>query len=267
LATAKDVLLFVFWWIGLGIASSIGLGTGLHTFLLYLGPHIAKVAVVSHECGFIPAQVPSRWSFEYFEECQKQGEIKIYLIVLAVQLESLLWGLGTVIGELPPYFLAKNAREDKFEDQDEGKIQQFLRKGLQKHAFITICLCASVPNPLFDLAGLMAGHFGVPFLAFFTATLIGKALIKVQIQVLFTTLLFSDDILLKTFNSIEYYFPVLRNYFTDILKNQKNSLFQSKSQNKSIIGILWDIFISIMVLFFIISLLNSIVKREHVTNM
>jgi hypothetical protein len=29
----------------LGIASSIGLGTGLHTFVLYLGPWIAKVII------------------------------------------------------------------------------------------------------------------------------------------------------------------------------------------------------------------------------
>ena len=33
------------WWVGLGILSSVGLGTGLHTFLLYLGPHIAAVTV------------------------------------------------------------------------------------------------------------------------------------------------------------------------------------------------------------------------------
>ena len=25
------------WWVGLGVLSSVGLGTGLHTFLLYLG--------------------------------------------------------------------------------------------------------------------------------------------------------------------------------------------------------------------------------------
>lgn len=28
-------------------------------------------------------------------------------ILLGVQLESFLWGLGTAIGELPPYFVAK----------------------------------------------------------------------------------------------------------------------------------------------------------------
>ena len=33
------------YWIGLGVASSIGLGFGLHTFVLYTGPFIAKVAL------------------------------------------------------------------------------------------------------------------------------------------------------------------------------------------------------------------------------
>ena len=44
----------------LGVASSIGLGTGLHTFVLYLGPHIAKVTMVAYECHYVPQMLPSR---------------------------------------------------------------------------------------------------------------------------------------------------------------------------------------------------------------
>jgi len=53
----KDVEIvsyFCAYWIVLGIASSVGLGTGLHTFVLYLGPWIAKVAMVAGDCGYIP---------------------------------------------------------------------------------------------------------------------------------------------------------------------------------------------------------------------
>lgn len=39
------------WWIVLGILSSVGFGSGLHTFLLYLGPHIAQVTLAAYECG------------------------------------------------------------------------------------------------------------------------------------------------------------------------------------------------------------------------
>ena len=40
-----------------------------------------------------------------------------------------------------------------------------------------------IPNPLFDLAGITCGHFLIPFWTFFGATLIGKAVIKMHIQV------------------------------------------------------------------------------------
>lgn len=44
-------LLWCLYWTGLGILSSVGLGTGLHTFLLYLGPHIAQVTLAAYECN------------------------------------------------------------------------------------------------------------------------------------------------------------------------------------------------------------------------
>ena len=47
-----------------------------------------------------------------------------------------------------------------------------------------VCLRVfQIPNPLFDLAGITCGHFLVPFWTFFGATLIGKAIIKMHIQV------------------------------------------------------------------------------------
>ena len=159
--------------------------------------------------------------------------------------------------------IAKGARNEDFEN-DEGKIKQFLRNSMQKYTFITLCLCASVPNPLFDVAGLMAGHFGVPFLEFFTATALGKAVVKVQIQLLFTTLLFTGDHLENFFDSIDNIFPIFNKSFTKLLQTQKEDFFKEKSGQKSVFGMIWQFFIFFMVLFFVISLLNSIVKREHV---
>ena len=43
-----DFTIFAAYWILLGVASSIGLGTGLHTFVLYLGPHIARVTLAAN---------------------------------------------------------------------------------------------------------------------------------------------------------------------------------------------------------------------------
>lgn len=46
----RENLWFAVYWIGLGILSSVGMGSGLHTFLLYLGPHIASVTIAAYEC-------------------------------------------------------------------------------------------------------------------------------------------------------------------------------------------------------------------------
>lgn len=54
-----------------------------------------------------------------------------------------------------------------------------------------IFFTSQIPNPLFDLAGITCGHFLVPFWTFFGATLIGKAIIKMHIQVLLLCCLFS----------------------------------------------------------------------------
>ena len=114
-------------------------------------------------------------------------------------MEASLWGFGTAIGELPPYFVSLAASkaggkseelEEELEDLNQGimgKLKSMLFNALKKRAFIVVLLCASIPNPLFDLAGLTCGHFQVPFMTFFGATFIGKALIKVSIQVSFDT--------------------------------------------------------------------------------
>ena len=55
-----------------------------------------------------------------------------------------------------------------------------------------------VPNPLFDLAGITCGHCLVPFWTFFGATLIGKAVIKMHLQVvgaLLTLLLTNQNLM------------------------------------------------------------------------
>ena len=184
-----------------------------------------------------------------------------------MQLESFLWGFGTLIGELPPYLIARNARfkdEDEVEARDESKMKRLLRESMQSHAFCTLCLCASIPNPLFDLAGLMAGHFGVPFWEFFLATGIGKALIKVQIQVLIIVVMFSGDFLESIAASLENTFSFLGKSLTNTIKKQKTASFKRKLNEKSLLSYLWDTFIALMVLYFVLSLCNTLVNKEKV---
>lgn len=219
--TIIDFAYFAAYWILLGIASSVGLGTGLHTFILYLGPFIMQVVIAANECNRVPEMLPSRWNFQRFEQCDTvssdQVTIGFFTIYSAVFLEAFLWGAGTAIGELPPYFVARAASaaggiDEELEDiltnedgsaeaaavEDENWVARSKKKlavFLKSHAFMTVLCMASIPNPLFDLAGLMCGHFQIPFFTFFIPTLIGKAINKVSIQVIFIVVAFSQHML------------------------------------------------------------------------
>lgn len=275
IAWIEEVGVWGMWWVGLGIASSIGLGTGLHTFVLYLGPHIAKVTLVAYECNALPAMLPSRWTYQSFSDCPTSSPepISLWTILSAVQLEAVLWGLGTAIGELPPYFISRAARAagkvDQWDiDENSGKITGFKRifaVAIKKYAFVTVLLCASIPNPLFDLAGLLCGHFGVRFWVFFGATLLGKAIFKVHIQVIFTILLFSEQQLDSFLSIIAARFPSISLPLAAFIESQRKSLHSPQfQQNRSILMRIWELMILGMVGFFVVSLLNSLVQRQIV---
>merc|ERR1712179_67149 len=91
----------------------------------------------------------------------------------------------------------------RFERAKYG-IQQLV----ERVGFFGILAAASIPNPLFDLAGITCGHFLVPFWTFFGATLIGKAVIKTHIQQLTVIVAFNQH-LLETSISFLVQIPVL----------------------------------------------------------
>ncbi|XP_057450277.1 vacuole membrane protein KMS1 [Lotus japonicus] len=204
---------FGLWWVALGVASSIGLGSGLHTFVLYLGPHIALFTIKAMQCGRVDLKSApydtiqlKRGPSWLDKDCSLFGpplfesvygsRVPLSSILPQVQVEAVLWGLGTAIGELPPYFISRAARMsgsrmdamEELDSDDKGvlnRIKCWFLSHSQHLNFFTILVLASVPNPLFDLAGIMCGQFGIPFWKFFLATLIGKAVIKTHIQTVF----------------------------------------------------------------------------------
>lgn len=115
---------FGLWWVALGVASSIGLGSGLHTFLLYLGPHIAFFTIKAMQCGRVDLKSApydtiqlDRGPSWLDKDCSQFGpplfqseyglHIPLSSILTQIQLEAVLWGMGTAIGELPPYFISR----------------------------------------------------------------------------------------------------------------------------------------------------------------
>lgn len=61
-ALLVDQASFVAYWVTLGVLSSVGLGSGLHTFVLFLGPHILRVANAAVLHGNTGERAPGRGS-------------------------------------------------------------------------------------------------------------------------------------------------------------------------------------------------------------
>ena len=123
---------FMLYWVVLGVLSSVGLGTGLHTFVLFLGPHILRVAsaALRHGCVDFSARVDGYFTWpatfdaaglalafqpRYAEDAfrarcgDNNSSPTVIAIALKVAWPCFLWGLGTSLGELPPYFIARAA--------------------------------------------------------------------------------------------------------------------------------------------------------------
>jgi len=221
-----DNIIFVIWWVGLGILSSIGLGSGLHTFVLFTGPHIVTVTLENNNLSFM----------------------EIYMKVITV---AFLWGAGTAIGELPPYFISKaGTKNNVFE---KNIIVQNMLYYLKKYTFVTILLFASIPNPLFDLAGMASGMFGINFITFFVATFIGKAMIKAQLQTMAVIKLFTISDL-SFLNS----FPFIQNFII----NKKNAYINKVVEEEDFFSIstLWNVCIIGMILYFVMSIIDTTVE-------
>ena len=114
--------------------------------------------------------LPSRWKFDHFAKCQSVPESQVTIgfwpIYQAVFIEAFLWGFGTAIGELPPYFVARAASaaggiDEELEEilkeenssnsyvirEDEDWMSRSKKKlavFLKKHAFLTVLCMASV---------------------------------------------------------------------------------------------------------------------------
>jgi len=301
--TIESLFFWTLYWFGLGIASSIGLGTGLHTFLLYLGPFIAQVTLAAYECGSIKFPRPpypneivcplsSTTNETILNDLLETGPISFWKILWKVKLEAFFWGLGTAFGELPPYFMARTARlgtnDTNDDDEELIKFEQLLINAELHHSknlslferirysvyrlikrigFFGILLCASIPNPLFDLAGITCGYFLISFWRFFFATIIGKALIKMSIQTIFIIFLFSEhhvERIIRWMKHIPYYGRLLQTPFKDWLKEQKGKMHRKSSEHSTghITKIL-NLFVAAMIGYFIISIINSLAQRYY----
>jgi len=122
---------YIVWWVGLGILSSIGFGSGMHSGLLFLFPHMLKVCLAAEKCSSLDfdVRVDTWWRSDGFHcsdtdasssssglfspksnpSATEAAAVAFALIFLKVLPTSILWGAGTAIGEIPPYILSYQA--------------------------------------------------------------------------------------------------------------------------------------------------------------
>lgn len=271
-------------WVGLGVLSSIGFGFGMHTFVLFLAPHIAAVTLASHSCKSLDfPEPPYPHDILCPEHILGQDQVTFLMILQKVALESFMWGLGTAIGELPPYIAARlraqtvgrgpGGDSPQSEQGDTAGWEVYMIKIINKVGFIGILLCAAIPNPLFDAAGVASGIAQVPFLSFFGATFIGKAIIKVLLQTSFVILLFHNDnldLLISSFDrlvggsSSALKSLNLHGSLTTYLEEQRaNFLSRQSDENRqsSILSTLFNWLICMMMILFMISVINNLDKQ------
>lgn len=274
-ASLSEKLAFALYWIGLGVLSSIGLGTGMHTFVLYLGPKIAAFVMASWECKALALFKPSRYSVspEFFcPPSSHKADLTFWNLFRAMQPEALLWGIGTALGELPPYLISRSAamageESDPAREQPSSTLlaraYQIVKDHIEKHAFWTVLLLASVPNPLFDLAGLTCGHLLVPFYVFACATLIGKAGIKAHLQLAFVTYIFMGTHMEGVLDWIKNHVSAwLGRTVSDLIHKQRKVLVHKIPPNAQTnwFSLAWSTLLYLMLGYFLISLINARVK-------
>lgn len=200
------------WWIILGVLSSIGFGTGLHSGLMFLFPHVMQVVAAAESChtttGLVPwYQHPCKLSCATTSGPKDDSTVTFVRLVMLVTVQCMLWGFGTAMGEIPPYAVAKTARssgktDSEFQQEVEdakSKTDPFSRMKIwtisftEKHGFFGVFLLAAWPNAAFDMCGMCCGYLLMPFWTFFIATACGKGLVKVNFQAAFFVNLFGSN--------------------------------------------------------------------------
>lgn len=199
---------YVVWWVGLGILSSIGLGSGLQSGVLFLFPHILKTCLVAQSCKTVDFDSASDMWFRSppnLFQCPDEvtadnTPVTFWAMWSKIILVCFLQSAGTAIGEIPPYWMTRAAHlaaleagssrsEEMPEELEANSKFSIVNRGkemlvwiLQKHGFLGVLLMASYPNIAFDLCGICCGHFLMPFWTFFIATFLGKAIIRNSYQ-------------------------------------------------------------------------------------
>jgi membrane protein YqaA with SNARE-associated domain len=85
---------------------------------------------------------------------------------------ALAAGAGSVVGEISGYMVGRTGRQAFAETRFSQWVAAQMTHPVR--AFLALFALSAPPNPLFDVAGIAAGAFGVPFWLFATAVFSGR---------------------------------------------------------------------------------------------
>lgn len=196
-------LFYIMYWLGLGILSTIGFGFGFHTGIFFLFPNVINT----------------------YDLLDNPSYTKTMVTCLP---KIVLWGIGSGLGELPPYLVSKNCDKTKIVFTDHKWLKkiydkchltfyklciQYIDFKNRKIIFGIILILSSWPNATFDMCGLICGYYDIKLLDFIFPTIIGKGLIKAPLQCLVVLYLYVNESDYK----LSSYSPVNINVLLNIL--------------------------------------------------
>lgn len=100
-------------------------------------------------------------------------------------LVGVLSAAGATIGELTGFLAGHGSTAVITETKKYKKIEGWMKRS----GFLTLVILAAIPNPLFDLAGIVSGVTKYPIQKFLLATFLGKTIKFVTIAIIGATTL------------------------------------------------------------------------------
>ncbi|ELP88252.1 transmembrane protein, putative [Entamoeba invadens IP1] len=280
------VIKYVIWWFGLGVLSSVGLGTGMHTGLLFLFPHILHVCLAATGCRSMEfTSFNDMWftpSFRCLSAVDDNNPIpSFFQIFCRVAIPCFIWGVGTAFGEIPPYFIAYTSAQAGMENREVLHLKEetptnpiarciqwmqlWMVYAVDKYGVWAIVALSAWPNAAFDLCGMCCGYNLIPLKTFLGGTIIGKAMIKVNLQAVFFITLFSKEHLELFISYLALVSNSLAAFVKRILDQTVEDFKKGPAQkSKGVFGMAWTAMMYIVIGYFIMSCIEQLAQQEYI---
>lgn len=271
------------WWFGLGVLSSVGLGSGMHSGILFLFPHLIEIIMAANQCGHVDFLTYDRMWFRGGEGmllCGEAGAGTTFIdIFMKCVPAAMLWGAGTAAGEIPPYAVsyaaaASGAKNEEYEEamgETEGgsplaAMKAWMVSFLKKYGFWGVFALSAWPNAAFDLCGICCGAFMMPFWTFFVATFCGKALVKVNLQSVFFIVLFREQYLSKVVDFLNGVWPWAGAKISKALESYKQKFLNGNDNDEegSLFKSLFSGVVFLVIGGFVVSCINQIAQQRAI---